>query len=221
MCRNAQPLKAATEGEAEAVAHRAGHKRRLYAIALFVLPKMEFAGVVAPEKTKDLVDGVDEKHHYVAKHRRARQTVVVAHYVALESVEQLAYYRTYYRRDHDILVRRTLHEGFDAELPANGGDTGRVKHRLPEIEALRACRHEVGGAGIRMQHVVEYRVVVVPFRTALEYVAEPAFEWRNRLYGSPVPRCGVLGQTFEYEQCADEGSAEYGCINPHAVPVGR
>lgn len=109
---------------------------------------MQFAGVIAPEEAKNFVDGIDEEHYYVAQHRRAGEAVVVAHYVAFESVEQFANNRAYHRCDYDVLVRRTLHEGLDAELPANGGDAGRVQHRLPEIEALRTRRHKVGCPGI-------------------------------------------------------------------------
>ena len=117
---------------------------------------------------------------------------------AFQFIEQLAYHAADYRCHEYVLDGRTFHKGFDSELPADGGDYGRIKHGSVEIETCVACSHEVGGTGVGMEDVIEYGIVMVPFRSFLEYVAIPACEWGDTLYFhlyentiGPMPLAGV------------------------------
>ena len=174
---------------------------------------------VVVEDADDLVDGVDEEGHDVAEEPRAGKLVVVVDEVALEHIEAFADGRAHEGRDEQVLVRRPLHKRLDAELPPHVADEGAVEQRLVEVEAHRAGAHEVDGAGVGVQDVVEDKLVVVPLAALIKDMPLPAFEQRHVLQLGAVPRRGVLGQTLEHQQGADEGTGEHAGIYPQAAPV--
>jgi hypothetical protein len=69
-----------------------------------------------------------------------------------------------------------------------------------------------------MEQVVEYEQVVIPFRAFFENILIPsAVEWHAVDFG-PVPRGGIFGQHFQYEQRPDKRPGKNSRVNPHAVP---
>lgn len=208
----------ADEGEAGGAAADGGDEcgRHLGALAA----EVELARVAAAEEIDYFVDWVDEEYDDVAEHRRAEKSIVVGYDVALQFVEKLADHAACKRCYEYILDRRALHAGFNTEFPSYGRYAGRVEQRLIEVEAARAGGHEVGGAGVGVEHIVEDRVVMVPFGSALEYILEPSSVERVFLQFGAVPCCSVFGQEFEYKQGRNESPGEHGGVDPHAVPVG-
>ena len=73
---------------------------------------------------------------------------------------------------------------------------------------------------VEMQDIIEYEFIVVPFRSFLEDVVEPAGVERVFLEFGAVPGRRVLGKTFQHEKCADKSSGIYGGVDPHPVPPG-
>ena len=91
---------------------------------------------------------------------------------------------------------------------------------MPSIESTASCSHIVYPSGVRMEDIVEIKLIVVPFRPFLYHMIMPSFEERNILKLGTIPRSGVFGKAFKYEQCSDESTAQCGGINPESVPVG-
>ena len=72
-----------------------------------------------------------------------------------------------------------------------------------------------------MQYIIEIELVVIPFDTLVDDVIVPAFEQWDVLQLGAIPRCGILGQTFQHQERAYEGRAERDSVVPQALPVVR
>ena len=65
-----------------------------------------------------------------------------------------------------------------------------------------------------LKHIVEHKIVAVPFRTLLYYIAFPPLVPRHILYGGTVPVCRTLRQTFQHRQGAHIGACENSRVEP-------
>lgn len=187
----------ACESEPDCAAAHRRHKAR--GDLRLLAPQMHLAGRIAAEKVNDFVYRVDKEGYDVAYHWRAKQMVVMAHDISLQLIEQFAYDAAHKRGDENILDRRALHAGFDAELPAYGGDARAVEQRLPEVEPASSGSHKIGRAGIRVEYKIEYHLIVIPFGPLLKDIVKPAGVERIFLQFLAVPCRSILRETLQNE----------------------